>query len=135
MAVNYLAILVASVVSMGLGFLWYGPLFGKLWMKWMNLSKKKIEESKQKGMAKYYAAAFVGTLVTNLVLAGSIAYIGARDVIDGIALAFWLWLGFIATTTLASVLWEGKPVKLYLLNNAHNLLSLIVAAVILTLWQ
>jgi hypothetical protein len=134
MAVNYLAILVASIVSMAIGFLWYGPLFGKLWMSWMNLNKKKIDESKQKGMAKYYVAAFIGTFVTNLVLAGTLTYIGARDVLDGVALAFWLWLGFIATTTLSSVLWEGKPVKLYLLNNAHNLVSIIVAAIILVLW-
>ena len=135
MAVNYLAILVASIVSMGIGFLWYGPLFGKLWMKWMHIKKKKIEEAQQKGMTKYYVAAFVGTLVTNLVLAGSLAYIGAQTLFDGLALAFWLWLGFVATTTLGSVLWEGKPLKLYLLNNAHNLASLFVAAIILVLWQ
>lgn len=36
--VNYLAILVAAVLSMVLGFLWYGPLFGKEWTKLMGVT-------------------------------------------------------------------------------------------------
>ena len=135
MAVNYLAILVASIVSMVLGFLWYGPLFGKLWMRWMHFNKKKIDAAQQQGMWKSYLSAFVGTLVTSLVMAGSLAYIGTRSVVDGITVAFWLWLGFVATTTLGSVLWEGKPIKVYLLNNAYNLLNLAVMATILVLWS
>ena len=29
---NYLAILVAGISNMVIGFLWYGPIFGKMWM-------------------------------------------------------------------------------------------------------
>ncbi|MDO8488446.1 MAG: DUF1761 family protein [bacterium] len=36
--VNYLAILAAAVLSMVLGFLWFGPLFGQTWMKLMGLA-------------------------------------------------------------------------------------------------
>ena len=32
MSVNYLAVLVAAALEIGLGALWYGPLFGKPWM-------------------------------------------------------------------------------------------------------
>jgi hypothetical protein len=32
-SVNFLAILAAAVANLLLGFLWYGPLFGKPWMK------------------------------------------------------------------------------------------------------
>ncbi|MBI3341870.1 DUF1761 domain-containing protein, partial [Candidatus Curtissbacteria bacterium] len=33
--INYMAVVAAAVVNMVLGFLWYGPLFGKPWMKMM----------------------------------------------------------------------------------------------------
>ncbi len=32
-AVNWLAVLLGTVLSMALGALWYGPLFGQLWLK------------------------------------------------------------------------------------------------------
>src|SRR6266498_2968533 len=34
---NYWAILVAVAATMVLGFLWYGPIFGKAWMKEMGI--------------------------------------------------------------------------------------------------
>ncbi len=44
--INYWAVLVAAVVSMVIGALWYSPvLFGKLWMKYSGLSDKKLAEA------------------------------------------------------------------------------------------
>lgn len=48
---------------------------------------------------------------------------------------FWNWLGFVAPVTLGGVLWEGKPWKLWGLNNGYQLLSLLVMGVILALWR
>lgn len=39
-SINYLAVLIAAVASMIIGFLGYGPLFGKAWMRLMNFDKK-----------------------------------------------------------------------------------------------
>ncbi|MEK6955996.1 MAG: DUF1761 domain-containing protein, partial [Nanoarchaeota archaeon] len=55
--------------------------------------------------------------------------------INGAKLALWIWIGFVATVTLSSVLWENKSYKLYLLNNGYNVVNMVVMAVILTLWQ
>lgn len=41
---------------------------------------------------------------------------------------------FIAPVTLGVVLWEGKPWKLWVLNNGYQLLSLLVMGVILAIW-
>jgi hypothetical protein len=30
-SINYLAILASAIVAMPVGFLWFGPLFGKAW--------------------------------------------------------------------------------------------------------
>lgn len=132
--INYLAVIVAAVASMMIGFLWYGPLFGKQWMQLMNFDKKKIGEAKKKGMGKIYALAFLTTLITSYVLAHFVDYVEAKTIADGIILGFWVWIGFLATTQIGSVFWEGKPVKLYLINTLHYLVALAVMAAILAVW-
>ena len=43
MKTNFLAILAAAVVPMIIGFLWYGPLFKKAWMREANMTEEKIK--------------------------------------------------------------------------------------------
>ena len=49
-SINYLAVLVAAIASIVLGFVWYGPLFGKTWTQLMGFDKKKMDDMKKKGM-------------------------------------------------------------------------------------
>ena len=132
--VNYLAILVAGIASMVLGFLWYGPFFGKPWMKLMNFDKNSMKSMKLSPVTAMILG-FLTYLVIAYVLAGFISILNAATIVEGMKIAFWIWLGFIATTTLGSFLWEGKSIKLYLFNNAYNLLNILVMAVILITWK
>ena len=136
-SINYWAVLVSAVVGMGLGFLWYGPLFGKQWVKLMGFSDKQMKqmkESNKKGMTKSYTIMVISTLVMSYILAHFVDYVQALTVMEAVTLGFWLWLGFFATTQIGSVLWEQKPFKLYLINTLHYLVVLCVMAVILTVW-
>ena len=136
-SVNYWAVLAAAVASIVLGFIWYGPLFGRQWLRLSGFSDKqmkKMKENSQKGMIKTYTVMVIGTLVTSFVLAHFVDYLQALTVGEALSLGFWLWLGFLATSQIGSVLWEQKPVKLYLLNTLYNLVNLCVMAVILTVW-
>ena len=45
------------------------------------------------------------------------------------------WIGFAGSTSFASAAFSGTPRALWLINSAYNLVSFIVAAVILTLWR
>jgi len=132
--INYWAVLAAAIAGMVVGFLWYGPLFGKLWMGLMNFDKKKMKETKKKGMGKTYVLAFLTSFIMSYVLAHFVFYLQAKNVMDGVILGFWLWIGFFATTQLGIVLWEGKPLKLYLVNTLHNLVTLAVMGAILAVW-
>ena len=134
-SVNYWAILVAAVVSHVLGFLWFGPLFGKQWAALMGFDKKKMQEAKKKGMgAKTWSLMIVGTLVTSYVLAHFVKYLNATDFAGGLQAGFWIWIGFFATVMLGMILWEGKPWKLYFITAAYWLVNLLVASSILALW-
>ena len=53
----------------------------------------------------------------------------------GIETAFWLWLGFIATTQLATVLFEQRPLGLYLINVSYQLAGCALAGGILAVWR
>ena len=133
-SVNYWAVLVAAIAAHAVGFLWYGPLFGKIWMRLMNIDKKKMDEAKKKGMGPTYLIMAITTLLTSYVLAHFVKYLNATDIGGALQAAIWIWLGFIATIQTGIVLWEGKPWKLYFLNAAHWLVSLAVMATILALW-
>ncbi len=129
---NCLAVLGTAVVSYILGALWYSPLlFGKIWMAGMSFTEEKIEAMKKKGMAKTYFLSFVGSLAMSLVMACLIAHGGARTSLAGAAVGFWCWLGFIVPALLGSVLWEGKPPKLFLINIAYYLVTLGIMGAIL----
>lgn len=132
---NFLAVFLAAIAAMVLGYLWYGPVFGKLWLKLMNPSPEKMAAMKEKGMGKSYAINFVAALVMAYVLARSIAERFIATSGGAISLAFWVWLGFVATVMVGTVLWDGKSWKLYWLNALYYLVSLSVMAVILAAWR
>lgn len=132
--INYLAVLVAAAANFIVGALWYGPLFGKQWMALEGFTPETMKPMKL-SPKKAMTLGFLGTLVLSFVLAQFAAVWGAEGVSGAFALAFWVWLGFIATTLAGSVLWEGKPAKLYFFNIAYQLVAVFVTALILVLWR
>jgi hypothetical protein len=138
-SVNYLAVLVSGIASMIIGGLWYGPLFGKAWLRLSGISEEKINEVKQKGVTKSYLIMFIGSLVMAFVMAHSLEfasnYLLITGVPAGLSGGFWNWLGFVAPVTLGSVLWDGKPWKLWMINSGYYLVLLCVMGVILSTWK
>jgi len=128
-------VLGVSIVVFIIGWLWYGPLFGKMWMKLSNISAADVAKAKKKGMAGKLVLNFVGTLVTAFVFAKILASVGAASAVAGAVTGFWIWLGFLAATTLlGSVLWENKPWGLFVLNGLYWLVSLLVMGALLVAW-
>lgn len=133
---NYLSIIVASVVSMIIGGFWYSPaVFGKQWVKLMGFSDSDMKKAKDKGMMKSYAGTFVSLLVMNFVLAYVISVFDATDIIGGVQIGFELWLGFVASVMSGMMWWDGRPLNLYLIHVAHWLVVMMAAGAILAVWQ
>lgn len=136
--INYFAVLVAAILNIVLGFLWYGPLFGKQWMKLSGMSKEKIESMKKKGMTKTYVMVLVSSFVMSYVLAHALVfasgYLKVYGLSAGIMSGFWNWIGFVAPVILGPVLWEGRPYKLWILNSSYYLVSLLLMGSILAVW-
>lgn len=133
---NWIAVFVAAASAMVIGFIWYGPLFGKTWMKLVGLSKSDIDKD-AKNMPLNYGAMFVAALVTSYVLDFTIGMgesLMARSAVSGMTAAFWVWLGFIAAVRLTDVIFNKKPWKLYFIEVGYYLVFLLVAGIILGSW-
>ena len=128
-AVNYIAVLVAAVVAMVIGYIWYGPLFGKIWMKGSGMKDMKGNGN----MAMTYGIQYVASAVMAYVLAVVLSMNGVTDMMTALKMAFWIWLGFVATTQIGSVLFEKKSWSFYFVVAGYNLVNLLVMGAVLTL--
>lgn len=129
--VSFWAILAAGIASVLIGWVWYHPsVFGTAWMRMSNITPEMAE----RGRKRMPLVAILG-LCASMVIAYVMTYFGMAwgvfDVISAIELGLWSWIGFVAPTMLGSVLWEQKPMRLYIINAAYWLIALIVMAIIL----
>ena len=65
-SVNYLAVAVCVLVAMPVGFLWFGPLFGKAWAKHMGM--EDMEQPDGAAMTKSMVIYAFGSLLIAFVL-------------------------------------------------------------------
>ena len=136
-SINYLAVILAAVAYMAVGMLWYGPLFGKQWKALMGFNDQNTKSMKMTAMQ-----AIAGGCVTALIMAFVLAHdafvwsdffgSSVSKPLFAFQLGLWIWLGYVATIQAGSVLWEGRPWKLYLINASNTLVSFMVMAFIIT---
>lgn len=132
--INWFAIIIATILAQAVGFVWYSPfLFFKKWTELSSFSEKDINESKSKSMAKILIISILSTFVMSYVMSNIIFMFVVTTYIGAIKLAFWIWLGFIASTTIHEFIWSPKPKPwaLYFLNNGQMLLALVVMSLAL----
>jgi hypothetical protein len=136
MKIKYAAVLVATVVHFILGGLWYSPLlFGNKFLQIIAWTPQQLAQMAAQSRAKELIIAFVTSLVLVYILAHFVQYTNATSAMAGIQTAFWLWLGFIATTNIATVLFELRPLGLYLINMGYQLVACALAGAILAVWR
>jgi hypothetical protein len=126
------SIAAAVVVKMILGALWYSPvLFVKPWMQMTGVTHEQMRQRMPKGVA----VDLIGAILTAFGMAYIVGYSGAQGIDAGLSIAFLVWLGFVAPSALASVLYEGKPWGLWLLNSGYWLISLMAMGAVLANWS
>ncbi len=131
--INYVAVVVAAVVAFVIGWVWYGPIFGK---RWMHLHGKSYESmSEMKMPMGNMAIEFIATLVTAYVLARFVVLLGVVDVMGAIHLTVWVWLGFIAAIMVGGVLWENEKWELFWIKVGGRFLTILAMTVILGVWH
>jgi hypothetical protein len=136
MKINYPAVIVATLVHYILGGLWYSPLlFGNKFIQLINWSPAQLQQIERESHAKELAIALVMSLILVYILAHFVQYTKATSALAGIQTAFWLWLGFVMSTQVATVIFEGRSFGLFLINVAYQLVGCALAGVILAVWK
>lgn len=132
--VNYFAVLLCGVVAMVVGYLWYGPLFGKRWSKLVGMTEEKMKKAKS-SMPMTYGLMFAGSLVMAYVLEHIVWYAapGSLTLFIAVKTAVWVWLGFVATTSLSRFLFspDKKPWSLFVIDVSYYLVTLVLMGAVL----
>ena len=135
--INLLAVLVAAVSTMIVGFLWYSPiLFAKPWMREMGYDpedKAKIQQM-QKSAGPAYAGSFVASLISAFVLALVFHWMRVGDLHAAVGASFHVWLGFVATVQFTDALFQKKSMKLFAINTGFQLVCYLAMGAILAAW-
>ncbi|MBA3957896.1 MAG: DUF1761 domain-containing protein [Parachlamydiaceae bacterium] len=125
-----IAIFIAAILNQILGALWYSPKFlGNAWASILGLNEEFLKPTIGKVLSSFGIS-----VVTAWVLSLFLQLIGATTIAECMIIAFFLWLGFIATTHLSGVIWAHKPFKAYLIDTLFALISLEAMAIVLSFW-
>ena len=127
---NWLAILVSTIVSMILGFLWYGPLFGKAWMKEVRIKEEDIDK---KDAMKSMVISIVGSFISFIGLAIILKWVGG-GLTDGILAGLGFGFAFVVTYIFSNNAYEGGSLKLSLIHSFYRLLCFAAAGALLVVW-
>lgn len=136
--INWIAVLVATVVNFFIGFLWYTPLFGKAWAKELGITMTGPPPAGL--LVRGLAIGVIGNFFMAYVLAhNNVAWsfvpgmseMSTAEVI--LSAGIFTWLGFYLPVDLNRVAWENASWKLFFINTTYHLALTLSASTILTL--
>ena len=136
--INLVSVFVAALTAFVLGFLFHGPVSGKLWMKLANIhptGKEKFSD-----MIPQLIWNFIVNFVTAFVMAGifwlvfSSPVMGSATWFRGAIMGIWLWLGFLVTSSSIEVIWMGINYKVWLFEAVCSLIIMASMGAILASW-
>jgi heme/copper-type cytochrome/quinol oxidase subunit 4 len=134
--INFIVIIVASLVSFGIGSFWYSPfLFGKEWMEGRKISEKDLGSMQTSSVLRSYIIQFVLTLITFTVLAFVINMSQAQTSTDGAFIGLLGWLGFVIPLSVSGLLWKKETFTLFLIDAVNHLVVLTIGGAIIGAWR
>ena len=127
---NWLAIIVAIVVNMVLGAIWFAPpVLGK---KWQELEGRQMTGGNVGAMTGLTA---VGALVSAVALAWFIDRTATNTLVGGGLVGLYAGLGFVAPALFADNLFNQRKGALYLIVAGYPVVGLLVMGAILGVWR
>lgn len=128
-AVNGWAVWGASIVYFALGVIWYAPfLFG-------NLVKTEKPYPGDVPHSSYVIRGYIGEFLSSWLIAYVLALFirGNQAVLieDGVYVATWVWIGFLATTHFSYFLWGRKSFLSYFIHACFMLAGFVTMGAVI----
>ena len=128
--VNWIAVILGGIFNMFLGFLWYGPLFGKIWLS--IIGKKEEEIQGESGLM--YVVPLLMSLISALVLAILINSMGITSWHAGLAAGAVVYLGIAATSMVTTNVFEEGKAGTVILFTAYQLIVHMAEGAVFAVW-
>ncbi len=130
-AVNYLAVLVAALVPMLVGGLWYSKmLFAGAWMAEAGLKEEELTNP---------APAMIKSVIASLVLAYGLAilmkHMGVADLKAGALTGFFTAILIVGGASFPNYAFEGKSIRHFAIHMGATLVGMTAMGAILGAWQ
>lgn len=127
--INWLAVIVAALSSFPVGFLWYGPFFGKTWAAEAGLNAEASARSNK-------AIVFGGAFVLALIQASTFAlFLGPTPFPESAIYGVIAGLCWVGTAFGVQYLFEAKSWKLSLINAGYNTIVFTLIGAIIGAWH
>jgi hypothetical protein len=132
--VNIWAVVLATASTLVVGSLWYTPrVFGTYWMEKARVDR---DTAASRGVWPIVVTVIV-SFVTAWVLAGATAiaheFYDGTYLVDAVTTGLVLWAGFTAARMITHDAFEARPSGLTVLNVGHELVTVLVMAVVIGL--
>lgn len=133
---NIWAILVATLSTFVVGWLWYGPLFGKAWISATGLSEEQLQQG---NMAKIFGLAFIFELIMAFNLAMFLT--GSPEAAEqmtyqmGAFYGFLTGFGWVFFALAVNSLYEQKSWKYILINGGYWTVTFTIMGLIIGAWK
>jgi hypothetical protein len=124
---NWIGALVALVLMEALGFLWYGPLFGDMWMKALGRTPD---------MSNATLNMVLGAVVTVIIIVGIdwlLRRLGALSLMPALMASFAAWFFFNFTTMAVDYLYVGLSATRVAINMGYQLVAYLIAGACIAL--
>lgn len=132
--VNWIAVLLAFVSSMVIGFIWYMPaVLGRRWMQAIGKTEEDLKNID--GGAGIWAPMMVSAAVTSILLA---ILIGALDVNSAVGGGFFALMAALVFRAGGHVIhngFAGRPTVVTAIDSGHDIVAMTVAGVIIGAMQ
>lgn len=133
---NIWAILVATLSTFVVGWLWYGPLFGKAWISATGLSEEQLQQG---NMAKIFGLAFIFELIMAFNLAmfltGSPEAAEQMNYQMGAFYGFLTGFGWVFFALAVNSLYEQKSWNYILINGGYWTVTFTIMGMIIGAWK
>lgn len=134
--INFLAVTAAALSTFVVGWLWYGPLFGRAWMSAVGLSTEDLKEG---SMIRLFGLAFVFELIMAINLAlffyGSAEGAKAIGASSGALYGFMTGFGWVFFALAVNSLYERKTWKYIFINGGYWTVAFTIMGLILGAWK
>lgn len=120
-------VLIATVLSFLLAWVWYSPLlFFSLWKK----SMRQAPEDSNPGILVMING-FVAMMITVIAFAAVVSYGEADSFTDYLAIALVIWFGFPLMGAVGAVLWTDYRPSYIFVEGGYSFLSLVITSIVL----